>query len=377
MAGKRRQFGSVRQLPSGRWQARYTGPDGLLRPAPSTFATKGDANAWLSVKGSEVVRGEWIDPDSGRVPLADYTAQWIKERPGLAPRTVHKYEDLLRLHIAPVLGEVDVVDVTPARVRSWRAELLGNGTGGPTVANAYRLLRAVMTTAVDDEMVRRNPCRIRGAGEDDSPERPIATVEEVFAIADAIEPRYRALVLIAAFGGLRWGEVTGLRRRHVDIEGAAVRVEIGVVAVRGLGLVEGAPKSRAGRRSVARRTVALPPPIMPEVAGHLDRFGQLGPDGLVFVGPKGGRLWRSNFQPTWNTAVAAAGIGVDLHFHDLRHTGNTLAAGSGASLRELMAHMGHSTPRAALIYQHATKAGERAIGDFLGGLIDRRNGAGT
>ncbi len=377
MAGKRRQFGNVRRLRSGRWQARYTGPDGLLRPAPSTFAAKGDANAWLSVKEAEVVRGEWVDPDSGRVPLAEYAAQWIKERPGLAPRTVHKYEDLLRLHIAPVLGEVDVVDVTPARVRSWRAELLGNGTGGPTVANAYRLLRAVMTTAVDDEMVRRNPCRIRGAGEDDSPERPIATVEEVFALADAIEPRFRALVLIAAFGGLRWGEVTGLRRRHVDIEGAAVRVEVGVVAVRGLGLVEGAPKSRAGRRSVARRTVALPPPIMPEVAGHLDRFGQLGPDGLVFVGPKGGRLWRSNFQPTWNAAVAAAGIGVDLHFHDLRHTGNTLAAGSGASLRELMAHMGHSTPRAALIYQHATKAGERAIGDFLGGLIDRRNGAET
>jgi integrase len=87
-----------------------------------------------------------------------------------------------------------------------------------------------------------------------------------------------------------------------------------------------------------------------------------------------GRLWRSNFQPKWDAAVGAAAIGVDLHFHDLRHTGNTLAAASGASLRELMAHMGHSTPRAALIYQHATKAGERAIGDFLGGLIEGRNG---
>ena len=209
------------------------------------------------------------------MPVAEYAAQWIKERPGLAPRTVHKYEDLLRLHIAPVLGAVDVVEMTPARVRSWRAELLDKGTGGPTVANAYRLLRAVMTTAVDDEMVRRNPCRIRGAGEDDSPERPTATVEEVFAIADAMEARFRALVLIAAFGGLRWGEATGLRRRHVDIEGASLGVEVGVVVVLGRGLVERAPKSRVGRRSVARRTVALPPPIMPELATHLDRFGSL------------------------------------------------------------------------------------------------------
>ncbi len=186
---------------------------------------------------------------------------------------------------------------------SWR-----KGTGAPTVVGAYRLLRAAMTTAVDDELVRRNPCRI---------------------------PR--------------------------------------VVALRRQGLVEQAPKSRAGRRSVARRTLALPPPIMPDLTAHLRDFAQPGRDGLVFVGPRGGRLWRSNFQPHWDRALAGAGVRDDLHFHDLRHTGNTLAASSGASLRELMAHMGHSTSRAALIYQHATKRGERAIGDFLGGLIERRH----
>jgi integrase len=167
--------------------------------------------------------------------------------------------------------------------------------------------------------------------------------------------------------------VTGLRRRHVDVEAATVRVQVGVVAVRREGLVEQAPKSRAGRRNVARRMVALPPPIMPDVAEHLDQFAQPGPDGLVFVGPRGGRLWRSNFQPKWDAALEAACVDDGLHFHDLRHTGNTLAASSGASLRELMAHMGHASPRAALIYQHATKDGERAIGDFLGGLIQRRH----
>jgi integrase len=153
---------------------------------------------------------------------------------------------------------------------------------------------------------------------------------------------------------------------------------VGVVALRRLGLVEQAPKSRAGRRSVARRTVALPPPIMPEVDAHLHEYAQPGRDGLVFVGPRGGRLWRPNLQPHWDRALAAVGVRDDLHFHDLRHTGNTFAASSGASLRELMAHMGHSSPRAALIDQHATKRGERAIGDFLGGLIESRtNGRGA
>jgi integrase len=380
MAAKRRRFGRVRKLPSGRWQARYPGPDGIDRPAPSTFRTKTDADVWLANVEADMRRGAWIDPDAGRVPLGEYAATWIAERPGLSPRTVGKYEDLLRLHIAPLLGRLALADVTTARVRSWRQALLDKGVGRPTVAASYRLLRAVLSTAVDDELVRRNPCRIPGAGEDDSPERQIATVDEVFAIADAIEKRYRALILLAAFGGLRWGEVTGLRRRHVDLEAATVRVQVGVVAVRRRGLVEQAPKSRAGRRNVARRTVALPPPIMPDVAEHLERFAQPGRDGLVFVGPRGGRLWRSNFQPKWDAALAAAGVGDELHFHDLRHTGNTLAASSGASLRELMAHMGHASPRAALIYQHATKDGERAIGDFLGGLIERRrdsNGAGS
>jgi integrase len=376
MGGKRRQFGRIRQLPSKRWQARYTGPDGLVRSAPTTFPTRADASAWLAAMETAIARGTWLDPDAGRVPLGDYVAKWIAERPGLAPRTVGKHEDLLRLHIRPVLGSVDLVDVTPARVRAWRAGLLEAGTGPPTVVAAYRLLRAAMTTAVDDELVRRNPCRIPGAGHGDTPERPIATVDEVFAIADAVAPHFRALILLAAFGGLRWGEVTGLRRRHVDIAAATVRVQVGVVAVRRRGLVEQAPKSRAGRRSVARRTVALPPPIMPELAAHLDQFAQPGRDGLVFVGPRGGRLWRSNFQPMWDAALTETGVRDDLHFHDLRHTGNTLAASSGASLRELMAHMGHSSPRAALIYQHATKRGERAIGDFLGGLIERRTNGG-
>jgi hypothetical protein len=104
------------------------------------------------------------------VPLKEYAAKWVAERPGLAPRTTALYEGLLRLHIEPTLGGVDLVDLTPARVRAWRTDLLEAGVGETTVAKSYRLLRSVLNTAVDDELVRRNPCRIKGAGAEKSGE---------------------------------------------------------------------------------------------------------------------------------------------------------------------------------------------------------------
>jgi hypothetical protein len=205
MMGAKRRFGNVRQFRSDRWQARYTGPDGLTYPAPHTFATKTDALVWLDVKAAEIALGDWVDPNVGRVPLGEYAAKWVAERP-LASRTVDKYKRLLRLHIEPELGAVELVDLTPARVRAWRAGLLDDEVGTSTVAQAYRLLRAVMNTALDDELIRgRNPCRIKGADKEHAAERPIASVEQVYAIAEASKPWYRALVLTAAMTGLRWG----------------------------------------------------------------------------------------------------------------------------------------------------------------------------
>lgn len=279
--GRKRRFGSVRQFPSGRWQARYSGPDGLRHTAPGTFATKTDALVWLDVKAAEIARGEWFDPEAGRLPLGEYAAKWIAERP-LSRRTADKYDRLLRLHIAPELGGVDLVDLTPARVRAWRAGLLAAGVGQTTVAGAYRLLRAVMNTALDDELIRgRNPCRIKGADQEHSPERPTATVEQVYAIADAIKPWYRALVLVAATTGLRWGELIGLRRRRVDLAGGFLSVTASAIEIDG-SVELGRTKSTAGVR-----TVGIPAVIVPDLRDHLDRWAEPGADGRVFLGPKG------------------------------------------------------------------------------------------
>jgi hypothetical protein len=162
MAGKRR-FGRVRRLPSGRWQARYKGPDGIDRPASSTFATRTDAERWLLLTEADIIKDNWLNPDAGRVLFADYARAWVAERP-LRPKTLQLYEGLVRLHLVPVLGPLAVADITEPVVRRWRKTVLDSGIGSVTVAKACRLLKAVLGTAVDDGLIRRNPCRIKGAG---------------------------------------------------------------------------------------------------------------------------------------------------------------------------------------------------------------------
>ncbi len=363
MAGKR-TFGRVRKLPSGRWQARYPGPDGIDRPAPETFATKKLADDWLAAMQTELRAGDWSDPDAGRVTFGVFAKAWIVER-GLSAGTVQLYETLLRLHLAPTFERTAVADISSAAVRAWRAARLAAGTGASTVAKSYALLRAILNTAVADRLIRRNPCQIKGGSKEETPERPTATVAEVYAIAAQIDERYRALVLVAAFCGLRWGELIGLRRRDVDTGLGTVRVRQSMAELRNGERVAKLPKTAAGVR-----TVAIPEVILAEVKRHMKLFAEPASDGRVFLGAKGATPRRNHFNRVWHRACAAAGV-TGLRFHDLRHTGNTLAASTGASTRELMARMGHSTARAALIYQHATAERERSIAKAVSDLVKK------
>jgi integrase len=358
---RRRRFGAVRELPSGRWQVRYRGPDGLMRPADQTFPTKTDAEVWLTRKEAEILDGEWINPDAGKVLLSAYGAAWIEERPGLRSKTVTLYRYLLRCHITPRFEGKTVAEINEARVRRWRKSLLDSGVSAVTTAKAYRLLRAILNTAVDDGIIRRNLCRIKGAGVEKSPERPVLTVPEVFALAEVIDPRYSTLVLLGTFGSLRWGELAALRRKDIDLEANTVRVERQLAELPGGGYAYGPPKSDASVRAVP-----IPELIGPRLRWHLGRYTKADDDALVFTSPTGSPLRHNNFRRRfWLPAFTAAEM-KPVHFHDLRHTGNTLTADAGANLRELMERMGHSSTRAALIYLHSTSERQRAIADAVG-----------
>ncbi len=359
MAGKR-DWGRIRQLPSGRWQARYPGPDDKLRAAPQTFERKAEASNWLADKRAEINRDEWIDPDAGKVTFGVYAATWIKER-NLAETTAERYDGILRNHVAPYLGDLALSVIKEPVIRQWRKKLQDAGVGAATVAKAYRMVHSIFNTAVDDLLIRRNPCRIKGAGQDKADERPTLTTDQVFAVADAIQPRYRLLVLLGALTSLRFGEFAALRRRDVDPDGGELRVRRSQAELKHGRTIIKDPKSEAGKRSVA-----IPAVVLAELRDHLGRFSEAGQDGLVFIGPNGGRLRRRNFHRLWTQALKDAKVNEeDVHFHDLRHTGNALAAATGASTRELMARMGHSSVRAALIYQHATRSRDKQIADAI------------
>ncbi|WP_033344549.1 tyrosine-type recombinase/integrase [Catenuloplanes japonicus] len=352
-----RRFGSIRKLPSGRYQARYRGPDGIMRTAPHTFATTREAEQWLTIVESEIIKGEWQPPEDKETRLAPYGRSWIAERK-LQPRTRENYEDLFRLHILPALGEMAIGTLTPASIRSWRRKLLDSGTTEPQAVKAYSLLRAILNTAAkEDEIIRQNPCRIPGYDRYHTPERPTATVVQVLALADQMPDRFKALITTAAFSGARWGELIALRRADYDPANGTLRIHRKVAALKAE-LVFGPPKSAAGLR-----VVTLPAIAKAALDEHLKQHVNDGDEALIFTGDKGALLRTGNFRRAvkWEAALGNAGMPAGFHFHDLRHTGNTLAASTGASTRELMVRMGQSSMRAALIYQHATNERDREI----------------
>lgn len=367
----RRYFGNVRALPSGRIQARYTGPDGITYTArspeggPLTFDTRGDAEAWLALRQAEILRGAWMpptDPKPSPVTLRTYAEGWLGTR-DLEQTTRDHYRQLLAAHIYPALGDQAVTAITPTGVRDWHAKLRRK-TGPTSRAHAYGLLRTICNTAVADELLVANPCRVRGGGQSKRLRRiRPATLAELQALVQAMPERYRLMVLLAAWCALRFGELAELRRSDIDVKNRVVYVRRGVTRTKGRRIVKD-PKSEAGKRAVN-----IPPHLMEAVKDHLLDHVMTGRDGLLFpaAGDPTRHLAPSSLYRVYYPARDAAGR-PDLAFHDLRHTGATLAAATGATLAELMARLGHSTPGAAMRYQHAAAERDKVIAEALSKL---------
>jgi integrase len=216
-----------------------------------------------------------------------------------------------------------VSETTLARIRRWRKKLLDSGVSEIATAKAYRLLRAIFNTAIDDGLIRRNPCRIKRADKEHSPERPVLAVTQVYALVDAGGLRYRALILLAAFTSLRWAELAALRPEDVDLDGRTVRVTRQLHYHQASNSF-GPPKSRAGVR-----VVSFPDLIVPDVRKHLEWLPVAAP--LVFATSTGSPLAHSNFRNrVWLPALATVSL-EGIHLHDLRHSGNQLTANAGAN----------------------------------------------
>ena len=425
----RRSFGMIDQLPSGRWRARFTGPDSRRRTAPVTFATRRDADAYLARVHAELLAGNVAAVIPVPVTLAEHAEDYLRTAAAtLRPRTLDLYQRLTARWLLPAvgtsgarveLGALRLAELTPPLIREWHAAVLAQArqaareaaearrptptaaarswaassgrpvarsgrlpravleaweragcpmpeqsappehAGRTVAAQAYRLLHVMLAQAVTDGLLVANPCRVKGASTVEHPERLPLTPEAVAQLAEAVPTQYRAAVLVAAWSGLRPGEVFALRRCDVDTSAGTVSVHRTLVEVPGQPVTYGPPKSRAGRR-----TVALPRSVTAALAEHLDRSPDAEPEALLFTTRAGTPVLSGTRSRI--LAPARRQIGrPDVTWHHLRHTGATLAAIAGATQAELQARIGHSTARAAAIYQHARSERDRWIADQL------------
>lgn len=416
-------LGTVETLPSGRFRASYR-IEGHKFSAPRTFETKTAAEGWLATERADRLRGTWRDPRGGQVTVAEYLQAWLDSSRNLSPRTVELYRSTVERWItrptgACDLGPLTLAQLSPAVVRRWfaavsdaardaalrRAErsaarqvhparvwALAQGLttartgrlspelveqwrdagqpmpaaraattaepGRTTAAQAYRTLHTALEAAVRDGLLTSNPCTIPGAGAVRHRERGTANPAEVVALAHAMPERLRAAVIVAAWSGLRYGELFALARRHIDTDARRVRVERALPG-RTTGADWGLTKTRGSVRSVT-----LPGFVMAELIAHMERFTGPGPDALVFA-TSGDRPHHSaNVSAAFRRARMAIGRD-DLTWHDLRHTGATLAYQAGGTVKDVQRRLGHTTARAAMIYAHAADDSDRLLAERL------------
>jgi integrase len=368
---RKRSFGNIRELPSGRHQVRFTDPNGNEARAPKTFAARIDAEAWLTDRRREIDAKLWnpaavAKPDN--TTFGAYASAWLAGRQvagrPIKARTREHYQAILDEHLTETFGNRQLSTIKPKDVRDWHAETLADK---PTMrSHAYSLLRTIMASAVNDELIDANPCRITGAGRAKRVHkiRP-ASVEELATLTAAMPERLRLMVMLASWCALRFGETVELRRGDIDLSDEVIRIRRAAVRTKGAYAVT-TPKSDAGLRDVA-----IPPHIIPQIENHLANYVATKRDSLVFPNESGGHIQPSTLYRHWYKARKAAKRD-DLRWHDLRHSGAVLAAATGASLAELMARLGHSTPQAAMRYQHAAQGRDREIAALLSKIAENR-----
>jgi len=330
-----------------RWDVRW---NALGRWQTKTFPRRQDADAFRRRVEADELRGMVVDVRRSSQLFAEFATEWLatRHRPDgrpITPRTKAYYGDLLERIILPTFGKAKMAGIQPAQVRRWYAGV-ADSVSPLQAAEAYRRMRTVLNSAVRDGILAVNPCNIEGGGVERSPGRPLIDAEVVFDLADAIDPRYRALILLIAFGpGSRKGEFRACKRHHVDLLHGRIRTEVQEQDGPD-GTVVSAPKNDSARWTT------LPPFVVEELGRHLDTYAQPGPEGYVFTGPSGGPIAPVHWYGSFAKARQAIGM-PELHPHDLRDAAGTFFAQQGATTKEIMARLGHRSRAAADRYQHA------------------------
>jgi integrase len=361
----RRHFGSIRKLRSGRYQASYW-HKGDRHIAPQTFPSKGDAQRWLSSVETSIHRGDWIDPAGGRLTVAELADRWKRRDPSKRSSTKVRDDAILRIHILPTLGTRRLREVTPPDVQELVNEWVQKNAPR-TVDRQYDVLRALFNYAVRSDWITRSPCRDIKLPSVIVTRRRALSVEDVVALAEAIDPRYEAMVWLGAVLGLRWAEGAGLTVGSVDLLRNTVTVSHQLGRDRELGQ----PKSDAGRRHFS-----IPEELSAALAAHMaaNQLTGADPERLIFATREGRALDYSHWRTrVWLPAAAKAGLH-GASFHDLRRANASTLVAAGVDVKTAQTRLGHSDPRLTLaIYAQAVPEADRAAALALGRKFFQRS----
>ncbi|MCW8100820.1 tyrosine-type recombinase/integrase [Streptomyces tauricus] len=357
-----------------RYRARYIGPDGTEKSKSFPDGKKRLAEKWLSAIETDMTRGQYTDPKSVRITFRQYAEKWLDSKTS-SPMTRKELGRRLRLHVYPVLGSRPVGTFRPEHIRELLAALEAKGGVSPAYArNIFADVQSVLSAAVDDSLLSRNPCGARTVQRPKPDAHPVVpwTPEQMFAVRTALLERYRAMVDIGAGCGLRQGEVFGLAEDAIDADGRTLHV------VRQIKHVEGHPVfdlPKGGKK----RDVPLPDSVAGALRAHLDTCKPVEiklpwrvPEGpkvsarVIFTAEQGGIVWRSNFNnKEWKPALSAAGLIGDARedgryesarehgMHALRHFYASALLDAGENIKAVSEYMGHADPGLTLrVYAH-------------------------
>ena len=359
----RRAFGATRRLPSGRWQASYLGPDGVRRIALQTFPEAADANVWLSTVEASMAGGDWRAPELSRGTFGSYGERWLLQRRDLRPSTRELYGFLWRKWLEPPFGNI------PIGVAKHRSVARLVPTADRRASWLYPAGQGVQVGVSDAQHCGRGrapalqPPKVKGAGAEHAPERPVALPDEVAKLASVIHPKYRAMVLLAAYCSLRFGELAGLRRSRLDLLHRTVTVDEAAVELSGGRVLFGPPKT-----SASRRCVSVPPELVPLIHLHLAEHVGTKPDAVGLHRPRRQTARTQQVPPHMDRSLwCRRGHGAPLP-RPARLRGDVGGGERRHGTRGDVATWAHDR-HCRLRYQHANQERDRAIAEKLGAFM--------
>jgi integrase len=350
-----------------RYRARFQGPDQRWRSR--TFDRRADAQRWLTNELAKLDRGEWVDPRAGRASFASVAEHWMAGRIALREGTRIRDRSYLNSLVLPFFGSRTLGSIQPSDVDAWVAELVAAGKAPATIQKAWQIASGVLRLAVRDRLIHLSPARDVKLPRIEREEPQALTADELMRLADAIDPRYRALVLVGAFAGLRIGELAGLQLGDFDPLRNLLRVRRTASDVRGQVIV-GSPKTA---KSI--RAVTLPRSITEQLVEHVAELGATGPGEWIFPAPVSGPIRRTAWvRRFWKPALAAADLPTDLGTHVLRHSHVALLIAQGEHPKVIADRLGHASVRTVLdVYGHLYEGADQEAAERLDQRIVSHN----